>query len=138
MKRFLQLSVVLGLMSSCGEPAPKTDGGVNTDAGGGEVDAGPPTRAQKVAALTGVVATGGMLYANGQKGGCNTCHGPDGKSPTQPTFPSLKNSATNDSVEKMAGYVLNGKNPPKMPAYKDFLIDQEVADIIAWVKATAK
>jgi mono/diheme cytochrome c family protein len=68
--------------------------------------------------------------------GCNACHGADGKTPTSASFPSLKSAATNASVESMAGYIILGKGT--MPAYQEYLYDQEVADIVAWVKATVK
>ncbi len=102
--------------------------------GGGSsgADAGT-SRAKTVAGLTGAAASGKTLYTSN----CSGCHGPEGKGTTSGI--ALAEPFTNDTLEKLAGYVLNGipTAKPPMPSYAT-LTDQQIADILAHGKATFK
>jgi mono/diheme cytochrome c family protein len=123
MKRFLRLSAVLGLMSSCG----------STVDGGSSADAGPLSRDQQIAKLIGDVAKGGTIYADTAKTGCAGCHGADGKSTA---FKVLTVSVTTKTVAELAAFIIKGKGV--MQAYGTVLNDQELADVVAWMKGNIK
>jgi mono/diheme cytochrome c family protein len=113
----------------------RNGGGSSTSDGGLNADGGVKSREQKVAALAGVAANGASLYLT--KGNCGSCHGADGKTPTNGSFPSLKEPSASDPVDELAGYILNGKGTG-MPACATKFTDQEVADLVAWMKANIK
>jgi cytochrome c oxidase subunit 2 len=95
-------------------------GVVGCDGGGGS------DRANTIAGLSGDAASGETLFT----AQCASCHGADAKS----------GSANENLVEAVGegaefiDVVLDGKDNGAMPAFKDTLSDQEIADIIAWLE----
>ena len=75
------------------------------------------------------------------KAKCAMCHGPDGKGDT-PTGKAMKVvSLTSEEVQKQTDAQLiatttNGKN--KMPAFKGKLTDEQIKDLIKYVRGLAK
>ena len=71
------------------------------------------------------------------KSKCAMCHGPDGKG---------KMAGTKDlgsaEVQKMSDAdltaTLNGGKPPKMPAYKGKLTDDQIKSLVAYVRTFKK
>jgi menaquinol-cytochrome c reductase cytochrome b/c subunit len=72
--------------------------------------------------LEGDPAAGETLFA----ANCASCHGADA---TGGSGPDLTGE---DEDEEFVEYVLNGDGD--MPAFEGDLTDQEIADILAWVK----
>jgi mono/diheme cytochrome c family protein len=89
----------------------------------------PMGRAAQIAALTGVAVEGGKLFASQ---GCAGCHGGMAQGAGS-TGPALKSAAAKPS--QFIGTVLSGAG--NMPPYAS-LKDQQIADLLAWVKANAK
>ena len=85
-------------------------------------------RAQAVAKLTGDATAGQTLYSNL----CLSCHGATGSG--TPSGNSLAGPAKNKSVGELAEIVINGQGA--MTAYGSFYTDQQIADVVAYVKAT--
>ena len=115
--RILVTAFALGLISACGTSttaAPTPD---------------KAARATAISKLTGVAASGAVVY--NQTGKCVTCHNADGKGRKEV---DLAEPSKNDEVAELAGYVLNGI-APTMPSAA-FLTDQQIADVIAHLKAT--
>ncbi len=75
------------------------------------------------------------------KAKCAMCHGPDGKGDT-PTGKAMKvTSLASDDVQKKTDAQLievttNGKN--KMPAFKGKLTDEQIKDLIKYIRGLAK
>ncbi len=86
------------------------------------------TRGEKVAALTGTAATGKPLY----EANCIACHLADGTG--NASGANIKNQAKTQTVTQLATTIISGKD--KMVAYGSMYTDQQVADIVAYVKAT--
>ncbi len=114
--RIFVAALALGLLSGC---ASSTSATTPDNA----------ARATAVAKLTGVAANGSIVYS--QTGKCLSCHGADGKGQKEV---DLAEPAKNDEVSALAAYVLNGI-APKMPS-ASFLTDQQIADVVAYLKAT--
>jgi mono/diheme cytochrome c family protein len=103
-------------------------------------DASDSARPAEVAALTGNAANGKLVYETKASPACVSCHKADGKGGpvaglTEPAA-DLGEPSQNDEAEELAGYILNGKGTdmPKQTA----LSNQDVADVIAYMKATFK
>lgn len=90
----------------------------------GAVACGDP-RADDVAALTGNADAGKPLFDSN----CSTCHGADG---TGGTFDESVVKAQSKDDAYIADYVINGDG--QMPAFGDSFSDQQIADIIAYVR----
>lgn len=94
------------------------------------------------ASLLSVVVAGGCGAAvpegdasNGEKlfpVHCASCHGDDGKSGT--AGEDVPGAVADDGVDEIFLVIQNGKGNGEMPAFKDELTDQEIADIIAWLE----
>lgn len=124
--------------SSGGADAGAGAGGATSGAGGsgGEAAAGgagggtsaaPQTPAQLVAAAK--VDAGAKLY---EQEHCNGCHGTKAKPSAK--FPNLFKVKWDDAkIEAAFALVKKGKTP--MPGYGDKLNDQQIADIVAYLKA---
>lgn len=89
----------------------------------------PSGRAAAVAALTGDVGAGEAVFA----ARCATCHGAQGAGTS--SAPNIKGPVRLQSVTELAAIVLNGSG--QMPGLS-VLTNQEIADVIAWGKATLK
>lgn len=88
----------------------------------------PSGRVRGVVLLTGSVERGATVFATR----CASCHGASGEGAAGPALAPLFRV---QGVEDLAGTILNGSGQmPGQPAMKD----QEIADVIAWGKATLK
>jgi len=78
---------------------------------------------------------------------CGACHAPDGKGINDGQFPPLANSEwIDDKSERLIEIVLHGLEGPlevdgkaynlAMPPHKDSLTDQQIADIISYVRSS--
>ncbi len=78
---------------------------------------------------------------------CGACHAPDGKGINEGQFPPLAGSEwVDDKSERMIEIVLHGLEGPlevdgkaynlAMPPHKDSLTDQQIADIISYVRTS--
>ena len=97
-----------------------------------------PTTADRIASiskLTGDATAGKTVYEKAASPTCLSCHQADGKGDKSRSYPSLGEPAANDPVSELATNVLNGKGV--MPKQTD-LTDQQIADVIAYMKATFK
>lgn len=126
------LVVALAACSSSTSSTPaNNDGGTSTDNSNNEpIEA----RIETIKGLTGNAAAGETVYTTTSSPKCIQCHKADGKG-SEKGAPSLVEPSANDPVEELAGYILNGKG--KMPK-QESLTDQEIADVIAYMKATFK
>jgi mono/diheme cytochrome c family protein len=116
MKNFVTLIVGLSLLLACGSDSTAT-----------------ADRTAKVATLTGNAAAGKTVYETTSSPTCQGCHGADGVGTSASKNVGLQEPSKNDSVSELAGYVLNGiGSMPKQTA----LSDQQVADLIAYMKQT--
>ena len=106
-KSLLALALSPALLIGCGSSADPAD-----------VDA--------VKALTGNAEAGqGLFTAN-----CKVCHGDDAKSGTaKENLPSVADNAPDEVIEKM----LTGVD--EMPSFKGTLSNQQMADILAYLKS---
>jgi cytochrome c553 len=99
------------------------------DAGGGTP---PVDRPAEVAKLTGDPASGKTVYETSSAPTCASCHKADGKGDIGP---ALAEPSKNDTAQVLAKYILDGVGSmPKQTA----LSDQQIADLIAYMKATFK
>lgn len=114
MRRLLVLALPLLLTSTLA-----CDSG--DDGGGGDDNAA-------IKALTGDAANGQAVFT---AGACATsgCHGADGNSGTAPALDSVVSSRTDD---QLIDSVLDGKG--SMPP--NDLTDQEMADVLAWLRSS--
>lgn len=97
-----------------------------------------PTTADRVASiskLTGDATAGKTVYEKSSSPTCLSCHQADGKGDKSRSYPSLVEPLANDPISEIATNVLNGKGV--MPKQTD-LTDQQIADVIAYMKATFK
>lgn len=92
-------------------------------------------RIAKISTLPGNAAAGKTVYETTASPACVSCHKADGKGQGN-LYPSLVEPSQTDPVDELAGYILNGKNTgmPKQTG----LSDQQVADVIAYMKETFK
>lgn len=90
--------------------------------GGDDVDA--------ILALNGVVASGATVY----DAQCKVCHGADGAGGG--SFPSLVAMVPGQGDEEIVSIVLEGE--AAMPEFRSKLSDQEVADLLAYLRETFK
>ena len=88
---------------------------------------GPSEEAQQIASLTGDAAAGQPLYQSN----CAVCHGQDARGGTYDV--DLVDHATHHDDEHFAQVILSGDGD--MPAFEGQLEDQEIADIIAYIRS---
>jgi mono/diheme cytochrome c family protein len=68
--------------------------------------------------------------------GCTYCHGPAGQGTKKaPPLADLSKDKT-WTTEKITNQILNGGQ--KMPPFRDSVTDEEVSDLIAWLRAKKK
>jgi mono/diheme cytochrome c family protein len=92
----------------------------------------PPTRAQTIAGLTGVAATGQMLYMQQ----CVSCHGPAGDAATPSTNnKSMVTYVKANTADAAIGILVDGVPNTAMVSFAA-LSNQQLADIYAYVKNT--
>jgi mono/diheme cytochrome c family protein len=92
----------------------------------------PPTRAQTIAGLTGVAATGQMLYMQQ----CVSCHGPAGDASTISTNnKSMVAYVKANTAEATIGILIDGVPNTGMASFKG-LSNTNLADLYAYVKNT--
>ncbi len=90
----------------------------------------PPTRAQTIAALTGVAATGQGVY-NAQ---CVSCHQADGNG-IAGVYKSATAYVKANTAEAFFNKLIDGVPNTSMVSYKT-LTDQQLADCYAYIKNT--
>ena len=119
--RFTLLAFTLAFTVACGDKDTGTDSGTGDDSGAGdsEVDA--------ILALTGDATAGATTFSNV----CAGCHGADGASGYAANLVEVA-PTLDDAV--IVGTIINGDSTGGMPAQD--LSDQEVADVLAYVRAT--
>ncbi|MEZ4379926.1 MAG: cytochrome c [Nannocystaceae bacterium] len=83
-----------------------------------------------IIALSGDSMSGESLYGTH----CASCHMADGTGNDGLGYPSLVEHASHESDEEIVEIVLEGEDA--MPAFRSQLSDQEVADVLAYIRAT--
>jgi mono/diheme cytochrome c family protein len=81
-------------------------------------------RASTILGLEGDKKDGAEVFA----ANCESCHGADGKSGT------AKENVPGEDEGEIVDAVLNGKEDGAMPSFGDDLTDQEIADLLAFIK----
>ena len=76
----------------------------------------------------GDAARGETLFA----AHCAACHGDDAQSGS--ARQDLPGAVADDGIDEIFLVVQNGKDDGEMPAFKDELTEQEIADILAWLE----
>jgi len=71
------------------------------------------------------------------KSKCAMCHGPDGKGKMAGTKDLASADVQKSSDADLAATITNGK-PPKMPAYKGKLTDDQIKSLVAYVRTFKK
>lgn len=112
MKQLAWAALAAMTLAACGGPVDKTG------------------RVPGILALTGDVSAGQTVFANT----CAGCHGPEGKGGSAKAIAS---AIPGHTPETLATIALNGTGFIMGPAGKD-LSDQQVADLVAWLKATLR
>ncbi|MBX7100163.1 MAG: cytochrome c [Myxococcaceae bacterium] len=125
MSHRLVLLASLVLSAGCG-------GAASTTGTTGTTGTDYSTRASAIAALSGSVSSGGALYKSTASPTCASCHLADG-SGQPPTTPGLIEPAANDTDEELATAILKGGDA--MKSYASSLSDQQVADLIAYLRS---
>jgi mono/diheme cytochrome c family protein len=93
---------------------------------GGVAGSGTTDRPTSIAALTGDVTSGQALFTTN----CVSCHGSDAKSGTaHENTPQTAASETAFAIQ----LILSGKE--SMPSFSSTLSDQQIADILAYLKS---
>jgi mono/diheme cytochrome c family protein len=90
---------------------------------------GASDHAVAIAKLTGDATRGKTLYESASPSPCSSCHGPLGKGGSGPNIVNEVGSETEEFID----VILTGED--SMPAYDSSLEDQEIADIIAYLKS---
>ena len=70
------------------------------------------------------------------KAKCAVCHGPDGKGGKMGTKDFAAPDVQKESDAEMAGIIANGKG--KMPKYADKLKDNEIKDLVTYIRGLTK
>ncbi|MCA9658407.1 MAG: cytochrome c [Myxococcales bacterium] len=83
-----------------------------------------------IVALSGDATSGESLYGTH----CSSCHMADGTGNPGLNYPSLVEHASKETDEEIVAIVLEGEEA--MPAFRSQLSDQEVADVLAYIRAT--
>ena len=86
---------------------------------------GDTQQADDILALEGDATNGEAVFS----ANCASCHGADG---TGGSGPNLIGEAGEDDAEWVE-IILGGEDT--MPAFVDVLTDQEIADVLAWLKS---
>lgn len=93
-----------------------------------------PDRTTTIPKLTGDAAAGKVLFeSTATPKACADCHKKDGVGDSAKKYPDLHEPAKNDSVAELSGAILLGEGD--MPAFESTLTDQNIADIIAYLKS---
>ncbi len=103
------------------------------DSGDDEPDEMNASRIDTIEALSGKTADGQTTFAS--TCGSAACHGADGNTPGAATTPTLADEVPGLSDRELIGVVINGYET--MPPQSS-LKDQQVADVLAYSRATFK
>lgn len=90
----------------------------------------PDPRAMTIAGLTGDPAAGRMIYESTASPTCASCHQTNGNG--NAAYPSLHSVATSRATESLATTIIHGEG--QMPAFGSQLSDQQIADVIAYIR----
>jgi mono/diheme cytochrome c family protein len=90
----------------------------------------PDPRAMTIAGLTGDPVAGRTIYESTASPACASCHQADGNG--NAAYPNLHGPARNNAVQSLATTIINGAG--QMPAFGTQLSDQQIADVIAYIK----
>ena len=100
--------------------------------GGSEMGEDSVTRSKKIAAVTADSTKGQTVYdAN-----CKVCHKADGKGDAAAGYPDLHMPVAKNPIAAMAQQVIDGNGT--MPGFGGTLTNQQIADVLAYLKATFK
>ncbi|HRI08490.1 MAG TPA: cytochrome c [Nannocystaceae bacterium] len=113
-------NIVLALFTLASIALPACSGG----GGNADVDA--------ILALDGVSADGSTVYTDK----CAVCHMADGSGNAASGYPSLVAEVPGQSDEDIVTIILEGEEA--MPAFRSQLSDQQVADVLAYLRETFK
>lgn len=99
---------------------------------GCDEEKGGDARVDDILALTGDPAAGEAVYTTN----CEECHRASGMGVDDPVDPGIgENFAEVDEEdEELVPVILYGEG--EMPAFEDILTDQEIADVLAYVRTT--
>ena len=116
-----------GRATETGESGTPSNGGGSDESG----DAVDP-RTLEILELVGDPMEGELVYVLNCS---NNCHLPDGTGVTNGGLgKDLTGWLERNEDEKLVGAILDGV--PPMPAYRDYLSDQEIADVVAYLRVT--
>jgi mono/diheme cytochrome c family protein len=124
----------LVVLAACNGDIVKTESGGTAETGGSVIDTQTPEpttgqRVKSVLSLTGDVTTGETVYYSY----CAFCHGADGTGIASGAA-DLNVALLKLTDDQIALTILEGKG--NMDAYASTLDDQQVADVMAYIKAT--
>lgn len=88
-------------------------------------------RADAIVELAPDLIDGEALYEQE----CSRCHASDGRG--NDLGPNLV-SELHHGDKQFITWILDGKNPPEMPAFEDVFTDQDTADVMGWIHALAE
>ena len=95
-------------------------------AGCGEAEKTTADRIEDIAALTGNTANGEAVFADK----CSVCHGPQGEG--KGSTPAMSQAVDGRSDDDLFTGLIDGIG--SMPAMGSQLSDQEIADVVAFIK----
>lgn len=121
----LSVAALTAALAACSTTTTTNDAGTTTD------------RPAAIAKLTGDATKGKVVYETTSQPTCLSCHKADGTGGPGSgyTIPGLAEPAKNDPVDEIATVIVNGKGA--MPKQSS-LSDQDIADVVAYMKATFK
>ena len=92
------------------------------------ISCGPSDHALKIADMTGDPVNGKVVYESKTSPSCASCHGATARGGSGP---NIKSEVSDEG--EFIDFVLEGEG--SMPAYDSQLTDQEIADLVAYVKS---
>jgi mono/diheme cytochrome c family protein len=92
------------------------------------ISCGPSDHALRIADMTGDPVNGKVVYETKASPSCASCHGATARGGSGP---NIKSEVSDEG--EFIDFVLEGEG--SMPAYDSQLTDQEIADLVAYVKS---
>ena len=66
---------------------------------------------------------------------CASCHGKDGKTPTDPAYPIIAGQHSDYLYKALMDYQTGARKNPIMGAFATQLSDQDISNVAAWLSA---